>query len=114
MNPLILMVAPCREKGKEIITFEFLTWKLIQSEDCYIKTFPLGQCMIKANRSNPKIRSAIPIPGCPPTLEDLVKILRENGIEIDMEDYHSYRKHLAERYKTKPQFDPKDFFEGGK
>ncbi|MCJ7747543.1 MAG: hypothetical protein MUP27_07345 [Desulfobacterales bacterium] len=47
-------------------------------------------------------------------MEDPVKILRENGVEIDMEDYLRYRKHLVERYKTKPQFDPKDFFERGK
>lgn len=63
------------------------------------------------NRSNPKIHHAVPISGCPPTLEDMVNVLRENGVEIDIEDYHRYRKHLMERYESKPQFDPKDFFE---
>jgi len=44
-------------------------------------------------------------------MEDLVKILRENGVEISIDDYIGYRKHLIERYQSNPQFDPKDFFE---
>jgi hypothetical protein len=71
----------------------------MQSKGGHNKTFLLEQCTIKANRSTPKIRYAIPIPGCPPTIEDLVKILRENGVEIDTGDYLRYRKHLMERYE---------------
>ena len=83
----------------------------MQSHGGYSKTFLLGQCMIKANRSNPKIRNAIPISGSPPAMEDWVNALRENGVEIDSVDYLRYRKHLMERYQSNPQFDPKDFFE---
>ena len=114
MNPLLVMLSSMWKKDKKSTGFEFLTGKTMQSQGGYDKTFLLGQCMIKANRSNPKIRSAVPIPGCPPTLEDLVKIFRENGVEIDMEDYHRYRKYLVERYQRKPEFDPEDFFERGK
>jgi coenzyme F420-reducing hydrogenase gamma subunit len=103
------MLTSIRKKRRK--GFEFLTGKAMQSQGGYEKTFLLGQCMIKANRSNPKIRHAIPIPGCPPTMEDLVKILKENGVEIDMEDYHRYRKHLFKKFKSKSQFNPKDFFE---
>jgi hypothetical protein len=111
INPLIVMIVSMQKRGKKVPGFEFLTGKVMQSQGGYDKTFLLGQCIIKANRSNPKVQLAIPIPGCPPTLEDMVRILRENGIEIDMEDYFSYRKHLVSRYQSKPQFDPKDFFE---
>jgi len=45
-------------------------------------------------------------------MEGPVKILRENGVEIDMEDYLRYRKHLVERYQSMPQFDTKDFLKG--
>jgi len=58
----------------------------MQSQGGYDKNFLLGQCIIKANRYNSKIRHAIPIPGCPPAMEDLVKALRENGIEVDIDD----------------------------
>lgn len=70
-----------------------------------------GQCMIKANRSNPKIRQAIPIPGCPPTLEEMATLLKDNGLEIDLGDYLGYQKYLLKKYESNPQFDPKDFFE---
>ena len=82
----------------------------MQSQGGYDKTFLLGRCMIEANRSNPKIRRAIPIPGCPPAFEDLVKALMDNGVEVDGEDYLRYSRHLMERYRSKPQFDPADFF----
>lgn len=83
----------------------------MESQGGYDKTFLLGQCIIKANRSNPKIRHGVPIPGCPPDFEDMVNALRENGVEIDREDYLRYRKYLVERYQSDPQFDPKDFFQ---
>jgi len=56
-----------------------------------------------------KINHAVPIPGCPPTLEDMVNVLRDNGVEIDMEDYLRYRSYLMKRYKSTPEFDPKIF-----
>jgi hypothetical protein len=37
-------------------------------------------------------------------MEGLVKII---------EEYHRYRKHLFEKSKSKPQFDPKVFLERG-
>ncbi len=111
MNPLLVMIASMGKRGKRPAGFEFLTGKRMQSQGGYEKTFLLGQCMIKANLENPNIRHAVPIPGCPPFLEEMVKVLRENGVEIDWEDYLRYRKHLMERYQSKPQFDPKDFFE---
>ncbi len=111
MNPLLVMLVSMWKKGKKSAGFEFLTGKVMQSQGGYEKTFLLGQCVIKANRSNPKIRHAVPIPGCPPTVEDLVNVLKENGVEIDMEDYLRYRKYLMEKYTSNPQFDLKDFFE---
>jgi len=81
----------------------------MRSQEGYDKTFLLGQCIIKANRSNPKINHAVPIPGCPPTLEDTVNVLRDNGVEIDMEDYLRYRSYLMKRYTSTPEFDPKIF-----
>jgi len=82
----------------------------MQSQGGYERTFLLGQCMVKGNRSNSKIRLSIPIAGRPLSLEDMVNILRENGVEVDMEDHLGYRKHLVERYQSNPQFDLKDFF----
>lgn len=111
MNPLLVMLLSLWKRGKKSSGFEVLTGKVMQSHGGYEKTFLLGQCMIKANRSNSKIRYAIPIPGCPPTLDDLIKVFKENGVEVDLGDYLNYRKHLVERYKLNSQFDPKDFFE---
>jgi len=111
MSPLFIMLISAWKKGKRPGGFEFLTGKMMESRGGYNKTFLLGQCIIKANRSNPKIRHAVPIQGCPPDFEDMVNALGENGVEIDREDYFRYRKNLMERYQSKPQFDPEDFFQ---
>ena len=110
MNPLLVMLASMWRRGKKSAGFEFLTGRVTQSHGGYDKTFLLGQCMIKANRSNPSIRISIPIRGCPPAMGNLIKALKDNGVEIDPEYYLRYRKHLMERYKSKPPFDPKDLF----
>ena len=111
-NPLLVMLVSMWRRGKRSAGFEFLTGKVMQSQGGYDKTFLLGQCMVKGNRSNPNIRHAVSIPGCPPSVEEMARLLKENGVEVDIEDYHRYRKHLVERFKSKPQFDPGDFFEG--
>lgn len=108
MNPLLVMLVSKWRKGRKSKGFEFLTGKVMQSQGDYDKTSLLGNCMIRANRLNPKIRQAIPIGGCPPTMEDLVKALRENGVEVDLKDYRRFRRHLMDRYRSKPQFDPTD------
>lgn len=110
LNPLLVMISAMCRKGKKPIGFEFLTGKMMQSRGGYEKTFLLGQCIIKANRDNPEVRQAIPIPGCPPTLEEMATLLKDNGLEIDLEDYLGYRKYLLKKYESNPQFDPKDFF----
>lgn len=110
MNPLLVMLTSMWKKGKKSKGFEFLTGKAMQSEGGTERTFLLGRCMIEVNRNNPRIRQAVPIPGCPPSLNDLVKAFQENGVGIDLSDYVRFRAHLMERYQSKPQFDPGDFF----
>jgi len=39
----------------------------------------------------------------------MVNVLRDNGVEIDMEDYLRYRSYLMKRYKSTPEFNPKIF-----
>jgi len=45
----------------------------------------------------------------PPSLGDLVEMLRANEVKLDIEGYHRYRNHLMRKYELKPQFDPKHF-----
>ena len=56
------------------------------------KTILLGQCMFNKHRNNPNIKEMIPIKGCPPKLENIVKALHKAGINISSEFFENINK----------------------
>lgn len=108
-SPLLVLLLSAAEAGP-YPGYEILTGKKAYSQGGYEKTFLVGNCMIGKNKKNPNIQREVPIPGCPPRLEEIVKILKENGIRVRMEFYENYRQRLLDRYKGRAGFDEGDFY----
>ncbi|MBS4023936.1 MAG: DUF362 domain-containing protein [Dethiobacter sp.] len=103
-NNLILILLLGSYDGKPFPNIEFLTGKKMFSEGGYDKTFLFGKCIAEVNKDNPNIKQAVKIKGCPPTMDEIVKVLNENGVKADLETYRQYRQSLADRYKGKDEF----------
>ena len=72
------------------------------------KTILLGQCMVKANKDHPDIQEAIPIKGCPPKAEDILKALHQAGIEADPGMFAQVEQlpgFFMAAYADRPEFD---------
>ncbi len=113
LNNMLLILLLGSYTGEPFDNVEFLSGKVARSKGGYKKTFLFGNCIIRANRDNPAINEAVPIKGCPPRTEDIVRILNEHGIKADFDSYVQYRTSLAARYEGKPQFDEKHFIVSG-
>ncbi len=114
LNNMVLILLLGAYSGEPFDDIEFLTGKVARSEGGFKKTFLFGNCMVRANRDNPAINKAVPIRGCPPRTEDIVRILNEQGIKADFDSYVQYRKSLAARYDDRPQFQEQHFIVSGK
>lgn len=108
-NNLILILLISAYDGTPYGNIEFLSGKQRLSEGGYDKTFLFGRCIAYANKNNPNIREAVEIKGCPPSLDEILNVLNENGIPAKLESYRAYRQSLADRYSNKPEFS-EDYF----
>ena len=62
---------------------EVLTGKMMQPTPGKKKTILLGKCIYQAHKENPDINEAIPVKGCPPKPDDILKALHQAGIQAD-------------------------------
>ncbi len=74
------------------------------------KTFLFGRCMVKARGKDPRIKEAVPIDGCPPTYETLLKAFTDNGVEAKPEMLFGLRESIMKRYLSDPAFDLQDYY----
>ncbi len=113
LNNMLLILLLGSYTGEPFDNIEFLNGKVARSQGGFAKTFLFGNCIIRANRGNAAINEAVPIKGCPPRTEDIVRILNEHGIKADFNSYVQYRTSLAARYDDQPQFDEQHFVLSG-
>ncbi|MBN2224891.1 MAG: DUF362 domain-containing protein [Deltaproteobacteria bacterium] len=92
-------------KGKPFGNFEVLSGKRMLARPGYDKTLLLGNCIIAANKNNPNIKEAIELKGCPPSVEDLKKVLTDLGVEFVEGAYDYYLNQLATKYDGKEEYD---------
>lgn len=104
LNNYMLILLMGAYRGKPFPGLEFLGGKNALSRGGFSKTFLFGKCAIKENRGNAAIQEAVPIRGCPPRAEGIVRVLQEHGIPADPQAYAHYRAGLAQRYKDDPRF----------
>jgi len=91
---------------------EILTGKKMKPTPGMKKTILLGQCMYNANKDNPDIQEMIPVKGCPPDPQDVVKALLQAGIEVNpvlFEQSNRMPGFFMSRYQDKPEFDESFF-----
>ena len=92
-------------KGKPFCNFEVLSGKRMKARPGYDKTLLLGNCIIAANKGNANIKEATELKGCPPSVEDLKKVLTSLGVEYIDGAYDYYLNQLATKYDGKEGYD---------
>jgi len=101
----VLVMIMSAYKGLPFNKVEILTGKSMKPSGEAKKTVLFGNCMIKGNRKDPKIREAVFVKGCPPTMESTQEALDKCGIHPNMDYYKKHRYSLMERYEGKEKFD---------
>jgi uncharacterized protein (DUF362 family) len=109
-NPLLILLMSAF-KGEPFPNVEILSGKRQSASPGFDSTVLFGKCACSLNKDNANIKKAIAVNGCPPRLEDLVKGLKELGLQCQMEAYAAYRHYIYNRYKKEDGFDM-DLFTG--
>ena len=63
------------------------------------KTFLLGKCPIKEYKDDESLQEIVKIPGCPPKVDDVVKALKEHGVNVHPAAVDGFFGYLAKRYE---------------
>jgi uncharacterized protein (DUF362 family) len=108
INGIILTAIRYAWKGEPWDQVEVLTGKSVKPTPGMNKTILLGKCIIQANQDHPDIREGIPIRGCPPRIDDIVRALHQAGIDANPEMFKNLDKlpgYLLQRYAGKPEYD---------
>jgi uncharacterized protein (DUF362 family) len=95
-------------RGKAWDKVEILTGKCMAPTPGMHKTILLGQCMYRKHRDNPVIKEMIPVKGCPPDPQDILKALRQAGIGADEALFAKAELRpgqLMRRYQDDPAFE---------
>ena len=112
LNGLVLTAINMAWKGKPWDKVEILTGKTMKPTPGMNKTILLGKCMYKKNKDNPDIKEMIPVKGCPPNPEHVVKALHQAGIDADpglFKNMDHLPGFFMAKYKDKSEFD-ENFF----
>jgi len=103
VNPILTILMGA--KNKHFGGIEILTGKKMLASPGFEKTILFGKCISDLNKGNPNIKKAIAFRTCPPDVKKFEKVMREEGIECDFNDYVKFRHFLYGRYKDKQVFD---------
>ncbi len=91
---------------------EVLSGKAMQPSGGKKKTILFGKCMCQANKDNAGIRQMIPIKGCPPKPDSIVKAFHQAGIDVDPEIFKNIGKlpgKFFKRFEGRPEFEESHF-----
>jgi uncharacterized protein (DUF362 family) len=108
VNGLMISAIRFAWKGEPWDDIEILTGKSMKPTPGKKKTILLGKCIYQAHKDNPDIQEAIPIKGCPPKPDDMLKALHKAGIDADpglFENIELLPGFYMERYRNKPEYD---------
>ena len=99
-------------KGQPWDDVELLTGKTMMADPRKKHSILLGKCVSQANKNNTQAQHLIPIKGCPPKQEQIIKAFHEAGIDIDPQIIHNVEKwpgNFMKRYRGNPDFDAGHF-----
>ena len=106
-NGVVLMAIKEAYKGEPFDDIEVLTGKVMEPTG-HKKTILLGQCQYVKNKDHPDIKELYPIKGCPPSPEEVQKILREAGIRVPSYIFKNMDKApmlFMQKYKGREEFE---------
>ncbi len=112
VNGLVLTAIRFAWKGNPWEKTEVLTGKKMAPTPGMAKTILLGKCMYQAHKNNPDINEMIPVKGCPPKPEDIVKALHKAGIDADkglFDSMDALPGFFMARYADRPEFEESFF-----
>ena len=112
VNGLVLSAIRYAWKGEPFDKVEVLTGKRMQPTPGMNKTILMGKCMYQAHKDNPDIKEIIPVKGCPPNPDDIVKALQTAGIPVDPALFANADQlpgFFMSRYEGKPEYDESFF-----
>ncbi|MCB2190173.1 MAG: DUF362 domain-containing protein [Deltaproteobacteria bacterium] len=108
INGAVLSAIAMTWNGEPWDDVEVLTGKKMQPRPGAKKTILLGKCMYQAHKDNPNIKEMIPVKGCPPKPEQIIKALHQAGIMADDQFFANLDRMpgmFMKRYQGKPEFD---------
>ncbi len=91
---------------------EVLSGKVMQPAGDKKKTILFGKCMCQAHKENDRIRQMIPIKGCPPKPDSIVKAFQRAGIDVDPNIFKNVGKlpgKFLKRFAGRPEFEEAHF-----
>ena len=110
-SPLLTAIA-LAWKGQPWDDVEVLTGKIMKPTPGKKKTILIGKCIYQANKDNPQIQEMIPVKGCPPPVDGIIKAFHKAGIPIDPklgEETEKWPGLFMKRYEGKEAFDESFF-----
>jgi len=116
INGVVLSAIRYAWKGKPWDKIEILTGKSMEPTPGMNKTILLGKCMYQKHKHNDTIKEMIPIKGCPPKPDDILKALHQAGIDADKGLFEQIDKmpgFFLGKYQNKPEFNPHFFRAAG-
>ncbi|UCF90975.1 MAG: DUF362 domain-containing protein, partial [Desulfobacterales bacterium] len=112
VNGLMLSAIRYAWKGEPFDQVEVLTGKSMQPTPGKQKTILLGKCMYRAHKDHADIQEMIAVKGCPPKPADMLKALRQAGIDADPGLFANLDQMpglFLSRYEGKPEYDESFF-----
>ncbi len=107
-NPLVVLLTSAH-RSESFGGLQVLTGKRMRPAEGFARSMLVGDCMIGRNRKDPRLAEAIEVPGCPPSIGELVEALQGIGLAPDPGAVMDFRMRQARRYAADPDFDPAHF-----
>lgn len=112
LNGVVLAAIAAAWKGQPWDDVEVLTGKSMVPTPGMKKTILFGKCMYEKHKDNPDIQEMIPIKGCPPQPNSIIKTFHQAGIEINpdvIENADMAPGFFMKQYEGKSEFEEAHF-----
>jgi hypothetical protein len=95
-------------ESKVFDDIEILSGKKLKPSGKHKHTLLLGQCQVKLNKKNPKIKDCVMVKGCPPQKDEFIDAFTKLGIKLPdnpIEWMNNLPSFFMAQYNDKPEFE---------
>lgn len=96
--PAVLMMILAAYTGKPYKNIEILAGKAMKPSGRAKKTFLMGDCNFAANQKEKTIQEGIWLKGCPPWIDEVIRVFNEHGIHFKEESNSRFFNHKVKVY----------------